>query len=54
MTRFLKTLLFGVAPIDPFTFTIVALIVAAVSLLACWIPARRATLVDPLTALRAE
>ncbi len=54
LTRFMKRLLFGVAPVDALTFTIVVLIVAAVGVLACWIPARRATRVDPLTALRAE
>jgi predicted permease len=54
VTRFMKKLLFGVAPVDAFTFTVVVLIVAAVGLIACWIPAHRATRVDPLTALRAE
>jgi putative ABC transport system permease protein len=54
VTRFMKQLLFGVAPVDALTFTVVVLIVAAVGLIACWIPARRATRVDPLTALRAE
>jgi putative ABC transport system permease protein len=54
VTRFMKTLLFGVAPIDALTFTLVVLIVAAVSLIACWIPARRALRVDPIMALRSE
>jgi len=54
VTRFMKTLLFGVEPIDALTFASVALIVATVGLVACWIPARRALRVDPITALRAE
>jgi putative ABC transport system permease protein len=54
VTRFMKTLLFGVSPIDGLTFTVVAVIVAAVGLIACWIPARRVLRVDPIAALRAE
>ncbi len=54
LTRFIGTLLFGVAPLDPLTFGIVIVLLTAVGLTACWIPARRATRVDPLTALRAE
>jgi len=54
VTRFMKKLLFGVAPLDALTFTIVVLVVATIGLIACWIPARRATRVDPLTALRSE
>jgi predicted permease len=52
--RLLGSLLFGVAPTDPPTYAIVVAVLLAVSLLACWIPARRASGVDPAEALRAE
>jgi predicted permease len=54
LTRFIGTLLYGVTPLDPLTFATVFVLLGAVGLIACWIPARRATRVDPLTALRAE
>jgi ABC-type antimicrobial peptide transport system permease subunit len=54
VTRFISKLLFGVASLDPLTFGIAAVVLTAVGLAACWVPARRATRVDPLMALRAE
>lgn len=52
LTRFMGSLLAGVTAADTPTFAVVSLLLAAVSLAACWIPARRATKVDPLAALR--
>ena len=54
VTRVLQRFLFGVTPTDPIAFTIVTLLLMAVGLLAAWLPARRATRIDPCTALRAE
>jgi putative ABC transport system permease protein len=52
--RILTSFLIGVRPADLLTFGLVAASVAVVALLACWIPARRATKVDPMVALRYE
>jgi putative ABC transport system permease protein len=54
LTRFLSSLLYGVSATDPLTFLGVSLLLAATTLLACYIPARRAALTDPLTSLRRE
>ena len=54
VTRVLQTFLFDVTPTDPMAFTIVTLLLMAVGLMAAWLPARRATRIDPCAALRAE
>jgi len=54
LTRYLSTMLFGLTPLDPTTYGGVAAVFMAVAGLACYIPARRATRVDPVRALRCE
>jgi predicted permease len=54
LARFLRSLLFGVAPSDPVTLVAVSLALIAIAALASWLPARRAARVDPMEALRAE
>jgi ABC-type antimicrobial peptide transport system permease subunit len=54
LTRFLESLVFDVSPTDPATFAATALLLAATGLLACWLPARRASGIDPATTIRSE
>ncbi|MGA9938993.1 MAG: FtsX-like permease family protein, partial [Candidatus Acidiferrales bacterium] len=54
ITRVMRSLLFGVKPWDPLMFALTAILLAVVALLACYLPARKASSVDPLVALRYE
>jgi len=54
LTRLLQTMLYNVKPFDPITYSVIPALLASVALIACLVPARRATQVDPLVALREE
>jgi ABC-type lipoprotein release transport system permease subunit len=54
LTRVMEPLLYGVTATDPLTFALISLALASAAFLACWIPSRRATKVDPMIALRCE
>jgi ABC-type antimicrobial peptide transport system permease subunit len=54
VTRYLASLFYGVRPDDPLTFTVAAILLALIAIMACYIPARRAMRVDPVVALRHE
>jgi putative ABC transport system permease protein len=54
LTRLMKSLLFEVSPTDPITYAAITLLLTGIALVACWLPARRATRINPLTALRLD
>jgi putative ABC transport system permease protein len=54
LTRFIRSLLYGVSENDPLTFVGIVIVLGAVALLACWIPGRQATRVDPIVAMRSD
>ena len=54
LTRYLSGMLYDLTPLDPATYAVVAILFAAVALVASYLPARRATQVDPVVALRCE
>jgi ABC-type lipoprotein release transport system permease subunit len=53
-TRLLRDMLFGIKPVDALTFAAMTLLLMCISLVACFLPARRATKVDPMNVLRSE
>jgi len=54
LMRLMKSLLFGISPLDPLTYAVVPLVLVAATVLASYLPARRAAAVDPVETLRAE
>ena len=54
LTRVMGSLLFGVRPLDPMTYGTVVVLLFTVAIVACWVPGRRATRLDPMEALRSE
>ena len=53
-TRLMRSLLFGIDPLDPITFTVMPFVLAAAAMLAAYLPARRAMAIDPIETLKAE